>query len=230
MQKRTIPNVHLTLVSSNRKTGKIPVTTTSAESCPSACPFKKNGCYADGGPLGMHWLKVTKRQRGENWRLFLGKIAGLPDGQFWRHNQAGDLPGFDNNIDGNLLRQLTKANAGKRGFTYTHKPVLKNAKNRQLVQKANKAGFTVNLSANNLREADKLADLNIGPVVCVLPVDHTGNTETPKGRRVVQCPATIDGKDASCESCQLCQKQRSAIVGFPAHGASKRKAGEIAKG
>ena len=101
MAKRTIPNVHMTLVSSNRKTGKIPVTTTSAESCPSACPFKKNGCYADGGPLGMHWLQVTKRQRGENWRLFLGKIAGLPDGQFWRHNKAGDLPGFHNNSDGN---------------------------------------------------------------------------------------------------------------------------------
>ena len=221
---------HITLKTKNPKVGNMAATTSTAKTCPTSCPFKRNGCYADSGPLKLHWDKVTEGERGDDWSTFIDKIKDLPTGSKWRHNQAGDLPGLDNNIDGNLLRQLTKANAGKRGFTYTHKPVLKNAKNRQLVQKANKAGFTVNLSANNLREADKLAELNIGPVVCVLPVDHKGNTETPKGRKVVQCPATIDGKDASCDSCQLCQKQRSAIVGFPAHGASKRKAGEIAKG
>lgn len=178
----------------------------------------------------MHWARVTKRERGEAWKGFLGKIASLPTGQFWRHNQAGDLPGVDNNIDGRLLAQLCAANSGKRGFTYTHKPVLKNAKNRKAIAKAIERGFTVNLSANTLPEADKLCELDIAPVVVVLPADHVGNTTTPKGRKVVQCPATIEGKDTSCEACQLCQRQRSAIVGFPAHGTSKRKATEIAKG
>jgi hypothetical protein len=57
-------NVHLTLVSSNAKTGPIPVSTSSAVTCSDACPFKKDGCYADSGPLALHWSKVTSGQRG----------------------------------------------------------------------------------------------------------------------------------------------------------------------
>jgi hypothetical protein len=58
-------------------------------------------------------------------------------------------------------------------------------------------------------------------VVVVLPSTTTANTTTPKGRTVVVCPATIRD-DISCASCQLCQRQRSVIVGFPAHGTRKR--------
>jgi hypothetical protein len=38
---------------------------------------------------------------------------------------------------------------------------------------------------------------------------------------VVICPAT-QRDDVSCASCQLCQRQRTAIVGFPAHGSRHR--------
>ena len=92
-------------------------------------------------------------------------------------------------------------------------------------------GFTVNLSGNNLAHADELADLNIAPVACVLPADHKGNTVTPKGRKVVQCPATREGskfEKVSCATCKLCSLQRDFIIGFPAHGGSKRKASAIA--
>lgn len=51
-------NVQLTMKSSNVKTGPIPVSTTGAQSCPNACSLKGSGCYAEGGPLGMHWRKV----------------------------------------------------------------------------------------------------------------------------------------------------------------------------
>ena len=60
-----------------------------------------------------------------------------------------------------------------------------------------------------------------GPVVVVLPSTTTANTTTPAGRPVVICPAT-QRDDVSCASCQLCQRQRTAIVGFPAHGARHR--------
>ena len=49
----------------------------------------------------------------------------------------------------------------------------------------------------------------------------TANTTTPAGRAVVICPAT-QRDDVSCATCQLCQRQRAAIVGFPAHGTRKR--------
>lgn len=220
---------HLTLKSRNAKTGPIPVSTTASASCPTACPFNNanaGGCYANGGPLAIHWRKVSEGKAGESYAKFLDKIAALPQGQLWRHNQAGDLQGLGDTIDTTALAQLVKANAGKRGFTYTHKPMTTD--NANAVANANANGFTVNLSANNLRHADQLSDLGVGPVVAVVASDATENTTTPQGRKVVICPAT-QRDNVSCATCKLCAvAQRDFIVGFPAHGASKRKAESVA--
>lgn len=215
-------NYHLTLKSSNAKTGPIPVSTTSADTCPNVCPFRKSGCYADSGPLALHWAKVTHGERGASFSALLSCIKAFPDDQLWRHNQAGDLPGYADKLDIVALRKLVAANRGKRGFTYTHKP-LRTTGERQAIHDANAQGFTVNLSANSLEHADELANLKIGPVVVVLPIAQSNNTSTPQGRKVVVCPATIRD-DVSCATCQLCQRQREVIVGFPAHGTGARKA------
>ena len=192
---------HLTLKSRNKKVGPVPVSTTSRNSCPTDCPFRDNGCYAALGPLALFWNKVD----------------------------AGDLPGNGRNIDMFKLKKLVDANKGKRGFTYTHYQPHHHI-NDAIIEGANRDGFTVNLSANNLEHADELADLDIGPVVVVLPADHNKrNVNTPGGRNVVTCPATYRS-DVSCATCQLCQRRdRKTIVGFPAHGAAKRKASAIAE-
>ena len=223
-------HVHLTPVSRNVKTGPIPVSTSSALSCPGSCPFNTSnvgGCYATSGPLAIHWQAVTQGKRGDNWETFLRKIAALPKGQLWRHNAAGDLQGDGDTLDIQALSELIQANRGKRGFTYTHKP-LSNGHERDMVAIANNNGFTVNLSGNNLSHADSLYDMGIGPVVVVLPASQVENTVTPKGRKVVVCPATIRD-NVSCATCGLCQiAKRDCIVGFPSHGTGKRKASAIA--
>jgi len=215
----------LTIKSRNTKTGPIPVSTTSAASCPDACPLSgKNGCYAEGGPLGMFWKKVTEKRAGASFADFAEKIAALPAGQLWRHNQAGDLIGDKNQIDATALAQLCDAAKHTRGFTYTHYDCENDTHNRDAVKRANDAGFTVNLSGNNLDHADKLAALKIAPVVVVMPSDATENTTTPQGRKVVVCPAT-QRDDVNCKSCGLCARQGNRpIVGFPAHGISKKRA------
>ena len=219
---------HITPKSKNAKVGKMAVTTSTATTCPSACPFKDNGCYAESGPLKLHWLKVTKGERGDDWSTFINKIFDLPAGSKWRHNQAGDLPGDTQNLDDVKCVELAKANEGKRGFTYTHYDVLENFQNAITVNIMNNLGFTVNVSANNLEHADQLCDLDIAPVATVLPIEQTTNTVTPKGRKVVVCPATYKD-DVSCADCMLCEKRdRKVIVGFPAHGTSKKKASAIA--
>jgi hypothetical protein len=163
------------------------------------------------------------------WQGFCEQIAALPEGQLWRHNQAGDLPGIGDTIDAKALAALVRANAGKRGFTYTHKPVT--TANARAIAKANAAGFTINLSADNLSEADKLAASGAGPVAVVLPDTVHGNVKvnTPAGRPVVVCPATYRD-EVSCKTCQLCaRRDRKVIVGFPAHGVSKRHVSAIAQ-
>ena len=224
--------------SSNSKTGPIPVTTTSRNSCPDSCPLKGGSCYAESGfYTKLNWNKVDGGERGAGIPELSANIRQLPAGQLWRHNQAGDLPGRNNRINKSQLAAITAANKGKRGFTYTHKPTLGDenkatekiaAGNRAAIAAANEGGFTVNLSGNSLAHADRLAALGIGPVVSIVPLDWQGNGETPAGRKVIQCPATAR-EDITCADCGLCQwKNRAAIIAFPAHGPSKKAASEIA--
>ncbi len=230
--------LHVTPTSDNAKTGPILVTTTTALTCPDACPFKRtvdgvNGCYADGGPLAMHWKQVTLGKRGKPWVDALATLAAelrrKGKGATWRHNQAGDLPGQGDVIDGDALAALVKVNAdaSANGFTYTHKPLVASPHadaNLAAVRSANAAGFTVNASANTLAHADALADLGGVPVVVVVKHDAPDTLATPAGRKVVICPAQRRD-DVTCASCRLCSRgDRSVIVGFRAHGASYRRA------
>lgn len=223
--------VSLTMKSSNAKTGPIPVSTTTAATCAIACPFRTDaagGCYAASGPLALHWRAVTTGERGTDWSGFVEQIKALPADTLWRHNQAGDLPGDGVSIDVDAFDDLIRANTGKRGFTYTHYP-MSNQSNRAIVAYANRSGFTVNASANDVQHADNLADAGVGPIVTVLPRDTVGRTvRTPAGRTVVVCPATYR-EDVSCATCQLCQRaDRTTIVGFPAHGSGAKKASAVA--
>lgn len=227
------PTFHLTRSSSNEKTGPIPVSTSPASTCPDSCPLKDKGCYVVG-PIKWHWNKVSRGERGSEWEVFLDELRTLPRGQLWRHNQAGDLPGDNEEILPEFLKDLVKANQGRKGFTYTHKPVLSEQagpveSNRAAIKEANAQGFTINLSANGLNHADKLAALGIGPVCTILPDQNPVNRITPQGRKVVICPAQTRD-NTTCASCGLCQRgDRSVIVGFMPHGSQQKKALEIAR-
>tara|TARA_A100001201_G_scaffold142021_1_gene139027 strand:- start:4611 stop:5300 length:690 start_codon:yes stop_codon:yes gene_type:complete len=225
-------NYHLTDKSSNKKVGPIPVSTTSAVTCPSGCPFnhkKEGGCYAEAGPLKLHWLKVTSGERGGSFTEFTNKIKALPAGQLWRHNQAGDLPGNGESLNASDCEELTAANKGRRGFTYTHYDPAING-NGVVIKAMNAAGFTVNLSGNDPAHAVKLAKKNLGPVVSVAHSDTKG-TFKKGGKTFVQCPATMQGNEIDCATCQLCAvSTRKSIVYFPAHGTQKKKVNEIIGG
>ena len=99
---------HLTKVSSNRKTGRMPVSTSSASTCPASCPLRKV-CYAKHGPLALHWAEVSSGSRGVSFNEFLELVRSLPAGQLWRHNEAGDLPGQGDTVDTEKLSALVAA-------------------------------------------------------------------------------------------------------------------------
>jgi hypothetical protein len=205
----------------------------------------------------MFWSRVTlgTQKNTLTFEQFLASVSALPLAQLWRHNQAGDLPGDGAVIDREQLRALVAANAGRFGFTYTHKPVLAAqsehaADNREAIREANENGFTINLSGNNVGHADELAALGIAPVVTVLPEEYGRRAKgkvwletleayrertadlpkvTSAGRKVAVCPATY--LDTNCKNCGLCQRQdRKVIVGFPVHGSGKKRAEAIARG
>lgn len=197
--------------SQNRKTGPIPVTYSQRETCPPSCAHYRSDCYAEDFFTRLSWDKVPAR--GVTLDRLVELIASLPAGQVWRHNVAGDLPGIGEKVDAYALGLIVRANIGRRGFTYTHK------RSTQAIRWATEAtrwGFTVNLSADDAGEADKLAATGL-PVTCVVPMDTPERTTTPGGLPIVVCPAQT--RETSCEECQLCQRaNRKVIVGFRAHG------------
>jgi len=211
--------IHFIEKSSNRKIGPIPVTYSERETCPASCPHYRADCYAEDYYTRLTWDKVSAR--GQSLAEVCARVAALPEGQLWRHNVAGDLPGAGESVDPVALGELVRANMGRRGFTYTHK---KSADALDWAARATEWGFTVNISADDAGDADALADVTTCPIVCIVPMDTPDKTETPDGRPIIVCPAQ-SRDDVTCASCGLCARaDRRVIIGFRAHGTRARVA------
>ena len=141
--------VHITKKSGNSKVGPIPVTTSSADTCPKSCAMYDQ-CYAKTGPQSWHWNKVTAGKRGGNWSELTDFVRSLKPHQVWRHNVSGDLPHtvVDNveYIRLDLLKELVDANKSSdaKGYTYSHHKL--HSHNLEALKYANQNGFTINAS------------------------------------------------------------------------------------
>lgn len=207
----------------NRKTGVMPMTRSPQKNCPDTCNLKGNGCYAETGMIAMHWKKDLIK--GISFLELINSIKKLPKNILWRHNEAGDLSQKNGKIDFDDLVKLVEANKNKRGFTYTHHNPIDNA---DYIRYANDNGFVVNLSSDNASMADTYKNLNIGPVVTILPLDAPNVSFTPQGNKIVACPAEKSEK-VKCANCALCAlPKRDYIIGFRAHGVRKKTVNKIA--
>ena len=192
----------------------------------------------------MHMWKVTTGLRGTGFDEYCDQISMLPDNLIYRPMVGGDLPGIAGLISKPHMLRLIAANKNRRGkgckkpIGYTHAPVTVSdapfgPDNAAIIKHANAEGFTINLSADTVGAADRLVDLQIGPVVCVLPKGTRRKTYTPKGRSIVVCPAILAGKlgTITCNDCQMCSRvDRPYLIGFPAHGLREKIAHKIAIG
>lgn len=213
---------HLTRTSGNQKTGPIPVTTSSRDTCPATCPFKGSGCYAESGPLALHWQKVSNAERGVSFAQHCADLASLPRQQLTRLNQAGDLPHTAGRISRRFIRGMVQACRKIRAYTYTHHS-LNLGENLALLRFANRNGLTVNVSTENEKAADSAIAAGLPAVLAVSSDESRNAWRTPAGNLVMICPAQTRGKD--CASCELCHKRgKRVVIAFRAHGTSKRKA------
>lgn len=235
-------NYALTLASRNEKIGPMPVATITKATCPTSCPFKDGGgCYAEHGPLQIHWKGVTEGTRGKPFDEFVKQVSQLPPRITWRYGQAGDLPGEGDKIDRDQLMALTRANRGRPVIAYTHKPLTE--ENVESLKEASAGGFHVNISTEDFDDCDKAIAQGFSAVV-VLPADYqrgkdepltqfkerTKGMKTPAGHPIAICPATYT--DTNCQLCEVCSKPRArnAVVGFPAHGTRKKIVSSRLKG
>ena len=112
------------------------------------------------------------------------------------------------------------------GTTYTH--YAPTGDNLGYIEGANKAGFTVNISANSPQEAEAMLGTVSAPIVTIVPSDFWGDSK--RVGNIVRCPAETSDT-ISCATCQLCQRaERKDIVGFTVHGTRAKNADVIARG
>jgi len=218
---------HLTKKSSNVKTGPIAVSTTSRDSCSPSCPLFGSGCYAESGPLRLHWDAVSEgpwrdKPRGTDIESFIASLKSLPEGSCFRHNQAGDLPHVNGLINAHALELITDACKERRliAWTYTHHRV-DNMNNVVMIKRSNKQGLTVNVSAHNQQHAADMHRKGL-PSVCIVPKNETRKAWEHDGVKFLVCPA--QWSDKNCAECKLCSvADRACVVAFKAHGTGSRK-------
>lgn len=195
--------------STNKKIGPMPAVIAPKSTCPTTCGMLGKGCYAEHGPLAMHWKRVSEGVHHAlvDFDQLCNLIRALPRKIRWRYGTAGDLPPD--------LPALVAANAGREVIAYTH------GRDFDAYRAAGAAGFHINLSADSPVHVDELpTDMS---VVCVLPEGQRRPSYTPAGRKIAVCPATYSDR-VSCATCNLCCRPRpgGVVVGFPAHGSRKR--------
>lgn len=200
--------------SGDKKLGGIPATLVTPTTCPPSCAFYGAGCYGEHGFLASHWRAAGNDGAGID--VISREVAALPPGALWRYAIVGDLPGVGDDIDVAALEALVSANTGRRGFTYTHKP-LRSKSVLDAVKSANQRGFTINLSADHIEDVERLRALEVAPVVVSVPSDHPERSVTTAGTRVQVCPAQV--RAVTCATCRLCARpDRTQVVAFRAHG------------
>ena len=226
--------------SGNEKTGPIITWETSSGTCPPTCG-QFDRCYAKFHHTKRHWIKLDLGQRGYTFALFLDKLMDLDADQLARGNQWGDQPGDGTYLDVPAFRALVARVGRFRAWSYAHYPLTPNTIRE--FRSATALGYTVNVSADTLAQADEKAATGLPTVVTIdghakgCPMtrkkEERGNCtcpktlETPMGQRVVVCPAQLF-LDMTCAKCgngkPLCyRKDRAYIIGFRAHGAGANK-------
>jgi hypothetical protein len=217
---------HLSTVSSNAKTGPIAVSTSSRATCSPTCPFLGNGCYAESGPLLLHWRKVTEGMRGVNFRAFCDQLGKLESGRLFRHNQAGDLPHTAGKISRAFIKSMVASVKHLKAFTYTHHDIRK-GENLSLLRYANRNGFTINVSTESESAADNVISAGLPAVMVANSKEARTTWHTKGGNVVLVCPAQRSDTK-TCADCKLCHHRgRRVVIAFLAHGTSKHKANSV---
>lgn len=213
-------------VSANSKTGPIPVVWASRNTCPIACPLKKNGCYSENFPMGRIWDKVD--ETGVSLEAVCEKIKDIPKGSLWRYGVAGDLPGDGVTIDSAALAALAKASKGRRGFAYTHYDI-RLPDNWLAIDRAAQS-ITINLSANSIEHAQQLRRQSPSSlIVAIAPKDYAKRPWRDEiGTIFTVCPAYTS--KLTCATCGICHNRGPrVVVVFPAHGTRHRAVDAVIK-
>jgi len=182
-------------ISDNSKTGKVSATYASQSSCPTTCPFRGAGCYAERGLVGMQTRRLADGPPLEVAHHEASAIDRLPARRRpLRLHVVGDAP---NEACARTIASAAERYTGRgggRAWTYTHawRDVMRRAWGQ----------VSVLASIHDARQAWKARRRGYA---CALVVDThpaDGRAWKANGVRWIPCPEQTWG--VQCIDCGLC--------------------------
>lgn len=211
-------------ISDNSKIGKISMTATSQNSCPSECPLRNNGCYSEVGRANL----VTSRLNSspvidpiEIAKSEARDIRKLSGRRMLRLHVVGDCY-----IDegAKILAEAAAEHTAKKGmpvFTYTH---------GHKTQRESWGGISVLRSCETFQQVEKAhAD---GFASAMVVEKHDSHKAEKHGEfTFIPCPQQT-GRVNNCAECKLCTKDKKlhsskSVITFAIHGARAKKVKEV---
>jgi hypothetical protein len=228
----------LTVRSANRKLTAAPdlraisVTRAAQQSCP-ACPFFGNGCYAEGGPAGIHTSRVNKAAEAAEATpdaIALAEAAAIRanwprDGRPLRLHEVGDCKTVAAAQAVGAAVAEVQSQGGGPAWTFTHAWAD--------VARSNWGPVSVLASLERPEQAPQAIAQGY-PLSAVVPSFSEGvKTWKAAGFRPVPCPQST-GAAEDCASCLLCTRSESlkrglVVILFAPHGSRSKLVREAVK-
>lgn len=202
---------HVVKDSSNPKIGKMAATYRNRESCPTTCPFMRNGCYADG-----RIFAISEKYGTDKFDNLLALEHSIRKDGAIRLNVSGDFLDVNEQPDWdyiNACNELAHRRPDIAFISYTHAW-------RQL--SPSDFGFTVNASCET---PEDLTEAMAAGWQAVVVDDGTLVGSKVADRNVLQCPQQYR-EGVTCDSCRACAADTPTrpVIAFLIHGATRNKA------
>ncbi len=224
--------MYAVLHSKNVKVGDVAATYAPiSQTCPTSCPLRDNGCYAQSGNVGFKVRRTEEYSAGLNGdtvaTLEGDEIADMathaPEGHALRIHVSGDATSD------------YRAKQMARGASVWNGPVWSYTHAWREVSRASWGRVSILASCESLLDVANAATRGFAAALVVAshPADGRAYRDPSTGVKVIPCPSQT--RDAKCTDCRLCWndsmlKAQGACIAFAAHGATKKRTLAVIQG
>ncbi len=212
------------LHSNNSKVGDVAATYAPiAQTCPSTCPLKGNGCYAQSGNVGFQVNRLERETDGLNGDT-VAVLEGDEIADLARHAPTNHALRI--HVSGDAVTDF-RASQLARGANRWLGPVWSYTHAWRDVSRTSWGRVSV-LASCETTEAVKDA-LDKGYAAALVVAEHPADGRafrTENGVKVIPCPSQT--RDIKCTDCRLCWDdsnliRQGACISFSAHGAGRKR-------
>jgi hypothetical protein len=209
--------------SSNAKVGDVSVTLASQASCPSICPFRGSGCYAESGPMALHTNRLNSDPITSSIAIAQQEAAAIRNLSGKRHLRLHTVGDCRTDRAARIVALAAaefSAKHGKVAWSYTH--------SWRTVSRKSWMQVSVLASCETMQDIQEAQDRGYATAIVVEHHPENGRAYKVGEQTIIPCPQQTR-ENVTCASCGLCRRDgdllaRKQTIAFAVHGAGKKRA------